>query len=145
MENTILQKNTIEGVVAFYETFAAVSRTIGDINPFAMSVNSIIERNWDSQDESPERMLSVRRDITLVCKNFLDPLYSPVDKVHFLDMMMVANTIPRSATSATTIIDKILLLAMDDFYGAFTDLEVRGYKAMATRLKDIFELIYAPV
>lgn len=145
MTKAILQRGTIEGVVAIYETSYAVSGTISSHNALAMAIRAIIDRNWSKEEVTQERMENVRKDICDMCKCFISPLYSTVDKIHFLDTMMIAADIPRSFESAEGLIDKIRLLALDDFYGSFTNFEMREADAQSTRLMDIFQLIYAPV
>lgn len=145
MTKAIIQKGTIEGVIAFYEALYAVSTTLASHNAFAAGLQAIVDRNWSGTEVTKERMENVRKDICDACKCFVSPFYSTVDKIHFLDTVMIATDVPRNHASAEALVDKIRLLAMDDYYGSFTNLEVREADEVSNRLKDIFQLIYAPI
>lgn len=59
MTKAILQRGTIEGVVAIYETSYAVSGTISSHNALAMAIRVIIDRNWSKEEVTQERMENV--------------------------------------------------------------------------------------
>ena len=145
MSKAILQKGSIEGVIAIYESFYAISRSAYVLNATANAIKTILEETWFEKDQSPEHMQNVRNDICRVCKIILDPLYPSVDKIHFLDAVMMANDLPRNEASFCDLIEVIKTLALDDCYGSFDGNRFEDTKHMADRLKDIAQLVYAIV
>ncbi len=145
MSKAILQTGSIEGVIAVYESFYAVSNTLWSMNATANAIKTVLEETWFEDNQTPEHMQKVRGVICRVCKIVLDPLYSTVDKIGFLDAVLMANDLPRNEESMVALVEVIKTLALDDCYGSFEGNRYADTCLTGERLKDVFQLIYANI